>query len=157
MIPVGFIRGPHLVPGFLKYANSLSGYSPIHKPSIYLLHLLCITFGNKGLCFVSENSSNDTMAASDEVRIPHTWKVCRPLPSDLHDYGHPCVKLTVTSAFTARDFHHIDCTHAGDKIEAKQIHFASISFDTIKLASHSITFFFISAAHLFNYLVGSAF
>jgi len=28
-------------------------------------------------------------------------------------HGHPCVKLTATSAFAARDFHPIDYTHAG--------------------------------------------
>ncbi|MED0688231.1 hypothetical protein, partial [Anoxybacillus ayderensis] len=27
-------------------------------------------------------------------------------------HGHPCVKLTATSAFAVRDFHPIDCTHA---------------------------------------------
>ncbi|MGG3737818.1 hypothetical protein, partial [Aeribacillus pallidus] len=27
--------------------------------------------------------------------------------------GIPCVKLTATSAFTVRDFHSIDYTHAG--------------------------------------------
>ncbi|WP_225434199.1 hypothetical protein, partial [Peribacillus tepidiphilus] len=28
-------------------------------------------------------------------------------------HGHPCVKLTATSAFAARDSHPIDYTHAG--------------------------------------------
>ncbi|MCO0600832.1 hypothetical protein NGI46_26290, partial [Peribacillus butanolivorans] len=27
--------------------------------------------------------------------------------------GHPCIKLTTTTAFMVRDFHPIDCTHAG--------------------------------------------
>ncbi|MFS0892510.1 hypothetical protein, partial [Peribacillus frigoritolerans] len=27
--------------------------------------------------------------------------------------GHPCIKLTITTAFMVRDFNPIDCTHAG--------------------------------------------
>ena len=32
-------------------------------------------------------------------------------------HGHPCVKLTVTSAFTVRDLHPIDYAHAGRTIK----------------------------------------
>ncbi|WP_230163059.1 hypothetical protein, partial [Peribacillus sp. Bi96] len=28
-------------------------------------------------------------------------------------HGHPCIKLTITTAFMVRDSHPIDCTHAG--------------------------------------------
>ncbi|WP_374718211.1 hypothetical protein, partial [Neobacillus sp.] len=35
-------------------------------------------------------------------------------------HGHPCVKLTATSAFAARDFHPIDYTHAGRTCKKQQ-------------------------------------
>ncbi|MGE7768787.1 hypothetical protein, partial [Peribacillus sp. NPDC096540] len=28
-------------------------------------------------------------------------------------HGHPCIKLTITTAFMVRDLHPIDCTNAG--------------------------------------------
>ncbi|MED4926359.1 hypothetical protein, partial [Bacillus smithii] len=34
-------------------------------------------------------------------------------------HGHPCVKLTATSAFAAWDFHPIDYTHAGRTQESR--------------------------------------
>ncbi len=68
-------------------------------------------------------------------------------------HGYPCVKLTATSAFAARDFHPIDYTHAGrTRKNAAQILAAfsfkifipfSISFKTS--SSFSLSFASINA------------
>ncbi|MFD6210273.1 hypothetical protein, partial [Peribacillus sp. NPDC060253] len=36
--------------------------------------------------------------------------------------GHPCIKLTITTAFMVRDSHPIDCTHAGRTKKARVHH-----------------------------------
>ncbi|WP_230163046.1 hypothetical protein, partial [Peribacillus sp. Bi96] len=35
--------------------------------------------------------------------------------------GHPCIKLTITTAFMVRDSHPIDCTHAGRTKKGRQM------------------------------------
>src|SRR5690625_4591047 len=67
--------------------------------------------GQKGLCFVSQ---------THPVVPSLIWSLCssdrrfavRFLQISRHR-EHPCVKLTVTSVFTARDLHPIDYAHAG--------------------------------------------
>ena len=102
----------------------MKGTSRIHQtspgknvifPSIYLLHLPCITFGRKDfvllckliqwyLSLVWSSYSSDRKFAARFLQIPR-------------HRGHPCVKLTTTSAFVARDFHPRDYTHAGRTIK----------------------------------------
>src|SRR5690625_5806843 len=77
--------------------------------------------GQKGLCFVSQ---------THPVVPSLIWSLCssdrrfavRFLQISRHR-EHPCVKLTVTSVFTARDLHPIDYAHAGRTKDQKHEQF----------------------------------
>src|SRR5690625_3061552 len=95
---------------YLTYQSDLPRYKrnlSLHLSAPSILYDL----RQKGFCFVSQ---------THPVVPSLIWSLCssdrrfaaRFLQISRHR-EHPCVKLTVTSVFTARDLHPIDYAHAG--------------------------------------------
>jgi hypothetical protein len=106
--------------------------------SIYLLHLLCNIFGS--MDFILFCRLIQCYLAFYEVRVPRDPKfAARFLRIPCH-HGHPCVKLTTTTAFVAQDFHPIDYTHARRTKRSRPNIFRPASFDLRHLLSSKYEF-----------------
>jgi len=61
--------------------------------------------------------AHPTIEASNAIRVPQTGNLLIKLPSDSQSPTTPLLLANAYVTFGVRDFHPIDCAHAGHTIE----------------------------------------